>query len=289
MPPPPTDPAQISAASTLQQSFQALLAAEGLSDRLPSLHEKALQQAYQRVLPRLNALSVKEILNPALPVADAVVLGFQLYLQIQKDLPRLKKLVSIGELSAEYLEQLETLVLALLYAELLWQNARALKIPKSEKADVSSAKYVRQELLSAADYVWRHDERTKKYLKQIREGSSLQDLADDLSALVILFRQAWDQIVGQSQITLEDLEIASQHAERVLHTVLLKEQQEAHQQRNRAYTLFHLAYQSLSAAGRFLHHLEKQPALLYPALRPLASKSANKHTPAPVVVPSPQP
>lgn len=273
MPPPPTDPAQISAAATLQQSFQALLAAEGLSDHLPSLHEQALQQAYQRVLPRLNALSVKEILNPALPVADAVVLGFQLYLQIQKDLPRLKKLVSIGELSAECLEQLETLVLALLYAELLWQNARALKLPKSEKADVSSAKFARQELLSAADYVWRHDERTKKYLKQIREGSSLQDLADDLSALVILFRQSWELIAGQSQITLEDLESASQHAERVLHTVLLKEQQETHQQRNRAYTLFHLAYQSLFAAGRFLHHFEKQSALLYPALRPLAPRT----------------
>ncbi len=264
-----------------------MFAEEGVSEQLPPLHEQALLAAYQQTLPHLKSLSANEIIAPPLPVSDAVFLGLRLSLQIQKDLPRLKKLVSIGELPASCLENLQERVLALLYAEILWQHARALKISKSEKADVATARLVRQELLAAADYLWRHDERIKKLLKLIREGSGLQDLADDLSRLVVLFRQSWEQIESQSQITLEDLEQASQHAERVLSTALLKEQQVALQDRNRAYTLFHLAYQSLCAAGRFLYHREKQPALFYPALRPFTPKSTEKQATPPVVAPSP--
>ncbi len=247
--------------------------------------ERDAQKAYEKHLEACEAVPAKTAISPIFSVSDAIFLGLMLAKHAEEDKKRLKKLHEIGEINYDLISQLYTLSLALWYAEARWQNARN-KLSKTPKKTVSqSAKDIRKELLDAADYVWRNDPETKETLKQIREGSGLRDLAEDLQRLVSLFLDGWHEAEGRCSITQQDLHTAKELALDVLELVFASEQKEALLLRNQTFVLFQQAYEETCEAGRFLHRkATKEATERYPRLHKL-KKNRKKTSPTP----TPQP
>ncbi len=250
--------------------------------------ERDAQKAYEKHLEACKAIPAKTAISPIFSVSDAIFLGLMLAKHAEEDKKRLKKLHEIGEINYDLVSQLYTLSLALWYAEARWQNARN-KLSKTPKKTVSqSAKDIRKELLDAADYVWRNDPETKETLKQIREGSGLRDLAEDLQRLVSLFLDGWHEAEGRCSITQQDLHTAKQIALDVLEIVFATEQKEALLLRNQTFVLFQQAYEETCDAGRFLYRKTlKEATERYPRLRALKTNRQKAATPP--TPPTPQP
>jgi len=263
---------------------------ENVLEDLP-FKERDAQKAYEKHLEACEAIPAKTATTPSFAISDAIMLGLLVAKHAEQDKKRLKKLHEIGESNYDLIMQLYSLTLALSYAEMRWRNARK-QISKTPKKTVGQqAKDIRKELLDAADYVWRNDPDIKETLKEIREGSGLRDLAEDLQRLAALFLDNWSDVQGRSEITHQDLESAEQTALDVLDIVLLDEQKEALLIRNRVFALFQQAYAEACETGRFLYrNTPKEAAERYPGLRHTKTPKKPQNPPPqpPIDTPSPQ-
>ena len=243
--------------------------------------DKDTRAAFQQHLAQIEAFPEAQVVAPTTIVVEAVTLALQLYQQAQKDIARLGRLIASGELAEVSVIELRTRAFALWYAEARWQHARKTKRPKSEQVHFPEALELRKEFLDAADYLWRRDARVKKILKEIREGSSQRDLADDLQRLAQLFLEHLDLIDGRTDITRDDINRAIALSIQIMDTLLEQDQKEAIRLRNRAFSLLADAYLDVFMAGRFIHRRDKDTSALYPSLHPSASSPSPKSEPQP--------
>lgn len=274
----PSAPPDTTQAETSDPNDTASSQTNDLSKNL--LPEKDTRAAFQQHLTQIEGFPEAQVITPTISVVDVVTSALQLHTQAQKDLARLRKLFASGELPEASVSELRTRAFALWYTETRWQHARKSKRPVSEQVHFPQAIDLRKEFLDAADYLWRRDARIKKILKEIREGNSQRDLADDLQRLAQLFLEHLDVIDGRTDITRDDIDHAFALSVQILDSVLEQDQKEAIRLRNRAFSLLADAYLDVFMAGRFIHRRDKDTSALYPSIhRTDSSTPRNTETP----------
>ncbi|MCK6511113.1 hypothetical protein L6R29_14215 [Myxococcota bacterium] len=278
-----TQPTKADASSSSEvaapKDASSSLASIDLSKNPPA--DKDTRAAFQQHLAQIEAFPEAQVVAPTISVVDSVTLALQLHQQAQKDIARLRRLIASGELAEVSVIELRTRALALWHAQARWQHARKTKRPKSEQVHFPEALELRKEFLDAADYLWRRDARVKKILKEIREGTSQRDLADDLQQLAQLFLEHLDLIDGRTDITRDDIDRAITLSIQIMDTLLEQDQKEAIRLRNRAYSLLADAYLDVFMAGRFIHRRDKDTSALYPSLHLSPSSPSPKSEPQP--------
>ncbi len=132
-------------------------------------------------------------------------------------------------------------------------------------------------------------------LKELRGTNGYKNVAWDTMTLVAMFRTHWDAVSGKTGVTLADLDRAEDLADKLTTAVGLREREvkaasEAHETRQRAYTLFVNAYDEVRRALSYLRwhkgDLEEiAPSLFSNRRAPKKADEANPVVAAPPAAP----
>jgi hypothetical protein len=251
-----------------------------------SEHAPGYAAAYERVQPRLRALSDADVAPVRIGIRAAVTTALAVVPKVQALRDRIIKV--LPETDIALIDSLEDAALALLYLD-----ARAPKSakPPSLAAETEPAYALRAQLLHDARNLASYGLLDPAALAEVRGGTAHVDLAVDITTLVEIFRRTWNAVNGRTPVTLEALDQAFVVGDGLMRSLGLRnasalKQDEATLERNRACTFFLRAYAETRYAVQQVRRNEGDADSIAPSLRRHRNKrrpnakSASMGTPA---------
>lgn len=238
----------------------------------------------QAQLPQVDITGAVVSIN--IPKACAIALGalpaiHRLRPRMVRELP----LMPLAEVDA-----LEDRTLAVYYAHTL-----CMPRPRSDQdlqAAYEEGRLLREELLQSAEILARKGHLDPHRVAGIRRGRGWFDLAEDLVALSLLYRQAWSPVSSKCVVTQADCERADALGRQLLRMLGDRMQpaaegmtmDQARDQRLRCYVLFLGAYDWCRRAAGYLRWPEDDADTFVPTLHPRGGRrAARRGHPSPSV------
>ena len=236
-------------------------------------------ESFRRIEPELAALVREEILhvNLSIPRACAVALAavprmMQLRPLVVEQLPRHP---------IETLDKLQDYALALYYMNAMCTRRRSDGSIQKLHAEVIA---LRTSLLIAAEALAHAGLFDARAIAEIRKGSGYQNMAEDLGALVMLFRTNWGAVKGKTAVVQEEVERAQRLGEELLAQRGVRmqpirprtEQDFQSDLRDRCFTLFMRSYTECRAVASYLRRHEGDAERFAPNLFTKAKTARRK-------------
>lgn len=146
----------------------------------------------------------------------------------------------------------------------------------------------RRSLLASAEVLVPAGVFDPNVLARIRKGSGYLNMAEDLSALCVLFRTHWSRVKGRTAVTQEEIE----HAQRLAEELIVRQGRRMHERgrntrrdagddvRDRCFTLFLRAYDECRPAAAYLRRHEGDAEHFAPNLFTKDKQGSRKKVPA---------
>lgn len=210
------------------------------------------EDAFEALLPEMDALSDAELVIPTVDIMSAVsiVLGavprlMELRPEIERELPHF---------DLERFDELELYAKALHHANALFRMATSPKVSVAERANELTV--IRDRLLTDAQSLANNGLLDPENLKACRTAPGYKALAADIALLLTVFKENWPRIRQRTPVTIEVLNDANDRAEELLEAVAGKERAvtagEAGERRRRAFAIFARAYKDAQRAVGYL-------------------------------------
>jgi hypothetical protein len=220
-----------------------------------------------------------------IPQAVSTVLGVlpevkRLREQIVKDLP---------SFDVVRFDKLEDYAHALNFAHTNFLSATQ---PPDDLEDVAEeVARMREMLLAEAKALVHRGLVSDAQLGQLKGANGYRNTATDLHVLANVLEGVWPQIEGKTLTTMQDLELASRMATRLLRIVGLRDQgpalvAEATDRRVRAYTLLLVVYDDVRRAVAYLRSSQGDADDIAPALHPGRPRPKKGEAQVPAVTPA---
>jgi len=224
--------------------------------------------AYERVLPKLEAIGASEIQRFKANVPRAVANTFQVVRCFAKERPLFEAVFAPGKLNLADLDDLPDRAMALWYSDIMLRQA--LDPDTGLKALVQQGRTLQRKLRNAALYLWRGNGNLSGILTDIRQGRSRLDSADDLAALANLFENRWTEADGRCDIARTDIDDAKNLSVRILEAANRSfGSSEAlfwRGQRDRAGTYLYRGMKTVRLAATIVHQQNPEALKRYPGL-----------------------
>ncbi len=239
-----------------------------MSQTTNTIDEEVLfAESYQRLLPRMQALSPAELLPVNLDITSAVSTALGVLPEIRALRPAIAK--ALPELSLEHVDALEDLARAASYANTQHLIAAAPTDDLPERTGEGIE--LRQRLRADANALVTRGLMSEPSLKGLTGSTGAKNLARDLQILASSFRDAWVRIEGKCALSTADLDHAERLAARLLRVAGLREQGPVQtaataELRQREFTAFCRSYDQIRRAVIFLRWSEGDADSIAPSL-----------------------
>jgi hypothetical protein len=229
--------------------------------------ETLSNDAYQRLLPELQALEPDELMQVNLEISSAVSTVLGVLPGLRGLRPDIEK--SLPDFDLGTFDKLEAYTLALAHANMQYQIATAppddLQPVASEGTSLRSALYADVTALAQRGFV-----DTNK-LKDLKGPNGYKNLAGDLLILAGILRENWPKFAGKCATDPTEIERATKLGQHLLRVLGLREQApiliaDATEQRVRAFTLFREAYDQARRAATYLRWNQDDADKIAPSL-----------------------
>jgi hypothetical protein len=254
-------------------------------------------EAFQRVLPEMQALSGEAVIPVTLDVNSAVTAAFGVMPGLSRHRDTIAKELPSFDLGR--FDKLKDYTMALSYANTL--HGAAIQPPDDFKAMYEEALELRETLRRDVETLIGRGLVATDALKAYTAVVGFKNVAADLQLLAVVLRGSWESIQGSCAIKSPEIEHAFDLAGRIFLAVGAREGQgarvaEAAEVRARAFTLFIRAYDDARRAVSFLHWHEGDADSVAPSLYSGRSTGRKKGeeteavaAPAPATTPSAPP
>jgi hypothetical protein len=150
------------------------------------------QQDFEKLLPKLNAIAQKDVRPPDMPIDEAVKEGEIMAAAAAQDA---NALAAVG-LGADVIDEIGCAVSALRYAEakLISELGEIKEAAKQWATEEPAGFELRNDLLAASAYALRDIGDAMRSVKRIRQGTSGNDMVQDLLALSELGKKYLNQL-----------------------------------------------------------------------------------------------
>jgi hypothetical protein len=251
------------------------------------------RHAYELLLDEIRRVPKGDyvIINIDIPSAITTVMGVLPFLQSLR--PRV--VAELPQFDVARFDKMEAYTLALGHAHALYLAAS--QPTESLEAIAETATDLRDVLFADAHALAQRRMIDGERLKELKGVKGYRQLAFDLFTLAALMREAWSTISGKTAIQMNELDQAEMLADRILTSVGQREQTaavavDAAENRQRAFTLFVLAYDHARRAVSFFHwdaeNVNELAPSIYTAGRSARRKQIDDASPA-APAPAPQP
>ena len=230
------------------------------------INEKAAASALDALRPELAKQPGKSM---RVAILQAVGRGLQAHAKAREDTPLFGD--TFRDFGPVEIDHVRNGALALWWADVQYRRlmSKEAGVPAPPADLVDRCRELRVELLAAAEYVFRAEEKTMKLVTTIRRGKSHRDLADDLLALADLFAANWKSVEHRSDIVVADLNLAKEQGALLMNAVAIvnpKELKDWEILRRQAWAYFHEGYEELRAAARFVYRKDDAKLEYFPSL-----------------------
>lgn len=237
-------------------------------------------RAFLETAAERDALSEKEVRRVNLDIEEAISTATKTVLRVGPLLTSLSQL----PIDFERVRKLELYTLALLAAHLRFRIAQ--KPPNGLDAVYREAIVARKMLRKDAENLMFHRLLRENQLEKLRFRMGHHNVAYDLMTLVIIYRQADSAVLSRSAVTPAQLDRAEKVADKLRRLKAMQSleyRQKVDDDRRRAFTLLHRAYEELRRALRFVRWYDGDPATIAPALhsQPGAGRPKKHRPPTP--------
>jgi hypothetical protein len=219
-----------------------------------SLNEETIgKEAYARVLPELQALSVDELLLITLDIPSAISTTLGALPEIRALRAEIER--QLKEFDFTAFDKLEDYAFALNYAHTKYASATQ---PADDfEAITVEGTALRDTLLGDARTLARRGLVDGNRLKDVNTVPGYKNLATDLGVLADVLGESWSQIEGKTVVAHAELELAMKLQSRLMRIVGLREQgpavvAAATDMRVRAFTLLARTYDQARRVVSFL-------------------------------------
>src|SRR5262245_20131721 len=235
---------------------------------LPSLEDG--YEAYLKIEPEIVALRPEEVVRITTDVARSCAIALGAMAAILSLRPQIEE--KLPKHSVEQVDKLTDYVLAAYYAHLM-ASPPPRDVEKMQALAVVATP-LREDLLVQADALAHKGYFDTAKVAEIKGGTGYLDLANDLIALSLLFRQAWSVVQGKTTVVQADCEKADKLGREILGAMGSRLQpngepttvDQAMDKRARAFTLFQSAYESCRQAAAYLRWQEGDADVLVPSI-----------------------
>ena len=212
-------------------------------------------QAFEEMLTRIEALDKSNVRPPEYKVEDRVVEAQRLFKVASKRGSTFEKLASVDIFDMFNLLSLDTMALAVKFAEAEWTIINTPERTEIFKEKVARAVEIRADLLRDISYVDRRfsPEGLSHALGKVREGSTRQDTLQDLVTLDSLARKYQNELgkIGFDMALADEALSLSSELGRVLN-VDKSDMVKAKETRDRCSTLLEKMMHEVRATAKFL-------------------------------------
>lgn len=245
---------------------------------LPSLADG--YEAFVQIEPEIVAMSADEVGRVTADVTRSCAIGLGAVPAILSLRPQIAQ--ALPDFPMDHIDKLNAYIFAAYYAHLM----AAPPARDVEKLQALSAEGtpLREDLLVQADALAHKGYFDSARVTEIRGGTGYLDLANDLIALSLLFRQAWSLVQGKTTVAQAECERADQLGRDILAAMGARLQpngepttvDQAMDKRARAFTLFQRAYESCRRAATYLRWNDGDADILVPSIftRPRSRRPA---------------
>ena len=235
-----------------------------LNHALPSLTR--FRDAYERVLPELEALPEAAVLGINIDVPRAVTTALGALKNIAGQREAIAR--ALPEVDLGQVDKLETYALAAGHAHAAFMAASTV-LPMKELA--AQAMRVRQLLCSDAVALANRGLIDGRRLSALKGAQGHRNLAFDLLALAALFRERWGEVGSKTALEVSELDAAEALADQLVSRLNARKLPApllaaAAEQRRRAFTLFVSAYDEVRRAISFLRWKQGDVESIAPSL-----------------------
>lgn len=233
------------------------------------------EQAIAALQPELERLTRPELVPVRVDMQRASAFAHSVAVRDSTS-PRVERLMKFArqdDLPEDFLERVREIALATWYARLRQQRASAVASGAVVPVNVvRDAQTVRGRMLRALEYYFEDDATLAARLADIRSGSGLQDLANDLTSLAEIYVEpSVRDVLAQDtkHYHADDPATARQLAKAIFSGLGLQADGEAAHWGDlaqRAWTLLFRAYEDLRSLGQFVFRRDEDVSLTYPSL-----------------------
>lgn len=252
---------------------------------------EAARNAYNAVLPRVEALSIDQRTPITVDLQDAIIIALGVAQFVDQAEARARFALLPPEVfDPAHIDDLPTLALAAHHGYVLLQTARAGGTEAMLSAElVAEAGEVRTRMLELCEYVFRRDPALSTEVASIRTGTGYKDLATDLVRLAKIYEDQ-AELVARDPINYRASDAAD--ARRLSQTIMhqLSQNQNAGERHHYSvltgiWTLLRGCHAEVQAAGTFLYRNQDEAG----KFRSLFTRRSRRARPEPAPPATPEP